>query len=412
MKHMLQRIAALVLLVAPALAAAPTQPALLTPAAPVPVVVQEMSSAQQSQVDALRDAKAAMKEAEAASLAAADDADAEAAFEAAQGAYATQLEAARTARKEAGGRSSEFGIAVFEVTGKGADGSSDAALGLVAKWTQQGKDWIVSEGPGMAVNLAIFLIILLVFRMLARFAGSLTRKALSSDRLKATDLLKRFLIGVVQKIVFFTGLIIALEQIGVPVAPLLAGVGVVGFVIGFALQDTLSNFASGVMILLYRPYDVGDFINAAGEAGSVSAMSLVSTTITTPDNQLLILPNSSIWGGVIRNVTAQATRRVDMTIGVSYDADLDRTGEVLMEVVTAHAKVMKDPAPVIKVVNLGDNSVDFVVRPWCKTSDYWDVFFDLNKQIKQRLDKEGIGIPYPQRDLHLVSVGEGVKLGS
>lgn len=409
MKHLLQRLAALVLLVAPALAVAPTQPTL--PAAPAPVVVaQDMTSAQQKQIDALQEAKDAMKTAEEASLAAPDDADAKAAYEAAKEAYDAQLESARAMRES---RSSEYGLALFEITGMaGEDGSADAALGLVAKWTQQGKDWLVNEGPGMAVNLVIFLVILIVFKVLAGIAGSIVRKALSSNRVKATDLLKRFLVGVVQKIVFFTGLIIALDQIGIPVAPLLAGVGVVGFVIGFALQDTLSNFASGVMILLYRPYDVGDFINAAGEAGSVSAMSLVSTTITTPDNQLLILPNSSIWGGVIRNVTAQATRRVDMTIGVSYDADLDKTGDVLMDVVTAHEKVLKDPAPVVKVVNLGDNSVDFVVRPWSKTSDYWDVYFDLHKQIKQRLDQEGIGIPYPQRDLHLVSMPEGVKLGS
>jgi len=411
MKHLLQRLAALVLLVAPALAVAPTQPTL--PAAPAPVVVQDLSSSEQAQIDALAAAKKTKKEAEAAALADGGNADLKTAAEEAKAAYEALLEEARATRDASGGKEAAFGTALYEVSADAKnDGSVKGSLGLVAKWTQQGKDWLVNEGPGMAVNLVIFLVILLVFKVLAGIAGSIVRKALSSNRVKATDLLKRFLVGVVQKIVFFTGLVIALEQVGVPVAPLLAGVGVVGFVIGFALQDTLSNFASGVMILLYRPFDVGDFINAAGEAGSVSAMSLVSTTITTPDNQLLILPNSSIWGGVIRNVTAQDTRRVDMTVGVSYDADLDQTGDVLMEVVTAHEKVMKDPAPVIKVVNLGDNSVDFVVRPWCKTSDYWDVFFDLNKQIKQRLDKEGIGIPYPQRDLHLVSVGEGVKLGS
>ncbi|MHC5025045.1 MAG: mechanosensitive ion channel family protein, partial [Planctomycetota bacterium] len=181
-----------------------------------------------------------------------------------------------------------------------------------------------------------------------------------------------------------------------------AGIGVVGFVIGFALQDTLGNFASGIMILLYRPYDVGDVITTSAGTGKVSAMSLVSTTFHTPDNQKTIVPNSAIWGGTITNITAMPTRRVDMVVGVSYSDDLDKTAEVLTEIVTSHPKVHEDPAPVIRVSNLGDSSVDFVVRPWCNTADYWDVKFDLNKQIKQRLDTEGISIPFPQRDVHLL----------
>ena len=141
-------------------------------------------------------------------------------------------------------------------------------------------------------------------------------------------------------------------------------------------------------------------------------MSLVSTTILTPDNQKLIIPNSSIWGGTIRNITAQSTRRVDMMIGVGYGDDLDKTQEVLMEVISAHELVLKDPAPVVKVTNLGESSVDFAVRPWSKTGDYWDVYWDLTKTIKQRLDKEGISIPFPQRDLHLVEIPEELKQSS
>ena len=272
----------------------------------------------------------------------------------------------------------------------------------IAMWTDKGIEWALLGGQALLVLVIGWIV-----------SNMFYSRTVAMIQARGLDLaLGRFLAQMVRWSILGATIIAALGIVGVEVMGLMAVFASAGVAVGLALQGNLSNFASGVMILLYRPFDVGDFINAAGEAGSVSAMSLVSTTITTPDNQLLILPNSSIWGGVIRNVTAQDTRRVDMTVGVSYDADLDQTGDVLMEVVTAHEKVMKDPAPVIKVVNLGDNSVDFVVRPWCKTSDYWDVFFDLNKQIKQRLDKEGIGIPYPQRDLHLVSVGEGVKLGS
>jgi len=197
------------------------------------------------------------------------------------------------------------------------------------------------------------------------------------------------------------GVIIALDYVGIPMGPLLAGIGVLGFVIGFALQDTLGNFASGVMILLYRPYDIGDVIDAGGTKGKVEAMSLVSTTLVTPDNQIVVIPNNAIWGSTITNVTARATRRVDMTFGCGYGDDLDKAEQMITDVVTSHPLVLADPAPMIRIGNLGDSSVDFVVRPWCKTSDYWDVFFDLNKQLKQRADQDGIEIPFPQRDVHI-----------
>lgn len=409
MNHHIRRLVALLLvLTAVAVPAAPASPSL----AGTPVVAAQLDASQRGALDALRAAVEASEAAEAAMLAAPGDADMKAAYEQAGRDLQASLEAARALREAAGGRSSEYGQALFEISGLAEDGSAEAALGLVQRWTEQTREWVVNQGPGVIVRLLVFLVILAVFKTLASIAGGVVRKALSTSKVEASDLLKRFFVGLAQKVVFFTGLIIALEQIGVPVAPLLAGVGVVGFIVGFALQDTLANFAAGVMILLYRPYDIGQFISAAGESGTVRDMNLVSTTITTPDNQVLILPNSSIWGGVIRNVTRQDTRRVDMTIGVSYDADLDRTIEVISEVVNAHEKVLEDPAPVIRVVALGESSVDLVVRPWAKTSDYWDVHFDLHKQIKERLDAEGIGIPFPQRDLRVVSVPAGLQNGA
>ena len=251
----------------------------------------------------------------------------------------------------------------------------------------------------------MFLAILLVFKILAGIAGRITEKALSTSKLQVSNLLKSFFSNVVSKTVFLVGLLIAISSIGVSIGPLLAGVGVLGFVIGFALQDTLSNFAAGVMILLYRPYDVGDVVSAGGVTGKVEAMSLVSTTILTPDNQVMIVPNGSIWGGVIQNVTHREQRRVDLVAGIGYEDDIEHAERVLNEIVTGHEKVLSDPAPVIKLHELADSSVNFVVRPWCKTSDYWDVYWDVTRQIKLRFDEEGISIPYPQQDVHVHPAG-------
>jgi small conductance mechanosensitive channel len=182
---------------------------------------------------------------------------------------------------------------------------------------------------------------------------------------------------------------------------LLAGLGVVGFIVGFALQDTLANFASGVMILLYRPYDVGDLIEAAGAFGKVSDMSLVSTTILTLDHQTLVIPNNKIWGDVIKNVTAQRERRVDMVFGIAYSDDIPHAERVLQEILADCDLVLDEPEALVKLHNLGESSVDFVVRPWVKTDDYWDAYWYVTREVKIRFDAEGISIPFPQRDVHL-----------
>lgn len=197
------------------------------------------------------------------------------------------------------------------------------------------------------------------------------------------------------------GILVALSQVGVSLGPALAGLGVAGFIVGFALQDTLGNFAAGGMILFYRPYDVDDFVEVAGAIGLVKKMSLVSTTINTFDNQTLIIPNSKIWGDVIKNVTAQRTRRVDLEFGISYSDDIEKTERILREVLESHEKVLKEPAPNIRLHNLGDSSVNFIVRPWTKTPDYWEVYWDITREVKMRFDREGISIPFPQRDVHI-----------
>ena len=209
------------------------------------------------------------------------------------------------------------------------------------------------------------------------------------------------LVSVVSKVVMILGLLIALSQIGVEVAPLLTGLGIAGFIAGFALQDSLSNFAAGMMILFYRPFDVGDVIEAGGAFGKVSDMSLVSTTILSFDNQKLIVPNRKIWGDVIKNVTSESTRRVDLTFRISYGDDIERAERVLQEIVERNEHVLDDSEPIIRLHKLGDSSVEFVVRPWARRANYWDVYWDITRSVKKRFDEEGISIPFPQRDVHV-----------
>lgn len=196
------------------------------------------------------------------------------------------------------------------------------------------------------------------------------------------------------------GVLIALSQIGISVGPVLAGLGVAGFVLGFALQDSLSNFASGVMILIYRPFDVSDIVEVGDVFGRVEGMSLVNTTVLTFDNQTLIVPNSKVWGDVIKNVTAQHERRVDMMFGISYEDDIQRAEEILCDILASHDKVLDEPEPIVRLHELADSSVNFVVRPWVARDDYWPVYWDVTRAVKLRFDEAGVTIPFPQRELH------------
>ena len=297
---------------------------------------------------------------------------------------------------------------LFEVTGEITTGlfSREVIAGLFKGWAESAFDWLAHNGPTVILRIVLFGLILFVFRILAKIARKIVKKAIESSGLAVSTLLERTALSVTGSLVWIFGLLVALSQLGFQVGPLLAGLGVVGFIVGFALQDTLSNFASGVMILLYRPFDVGDLIETAGAIGKVEDMTLVSTTILTVDHQTLVIPNSMIWGNVIKNVTAQTKRRVDMVFGIGYADDIPHAERVLGEILTAHEKVLEDPEPVVKLHNLGDSSVDFVVRPWVATDDYWDVYWDVTREVKMRFDAEGISIPFPQRDVHVFQESE------
>jgi small conductance mechanosensitive channel len=201
--------------------------------------------------------------------------------------------------------------------------------------------------------------------------------------------------------VLFIGFFVGLSALEVNIGPVLAIIGAAGFVIAFALQNSLSNFASGILMLLYRPFDVSDVINVAGVLGKVESMNLLSTQMRTPDNQLVIVPNNSVWGDVITNITGITQRRVDLVFGIGYGDDIDKAQRILEEIVNAHALVLEEPKAIVKLHQLADSSVNFVCRPWVKPENYWDVYWDITREVKRRFDAEGVSIPFPQTDVHL-----------
>jgi small conductance mechanosensitive channel len=275
--------------------------------------------------------------------------------------------------------------------------------GIVSDWSASMANNVKSKGPQLLFQLMIVALILFVFSKLGRLAQALTKRGMKSSKVRVSKLFTDMIIATVKNLVVFLGILIALSQLGISLGPLLTGLGIAGFIVGFALQDTLSNFASGMMILLYRPFDVGDFVTAGGVTGKVGHMSLVNTTFKTIDNQVLIVPNNLIWQSVITNVTAQRLRRVDLTFGVAYSDDIEKVERVLAEIVAEHELILDEPEPMIKLHELADSSVNFVCRPWVKTDDYWDVYWDLLRTVKLRFDAEGITIPFPQREIHAAS---------
>lgn len=281
---------------------------------------------------------------------------------------------------------------------------SEVITVLIKDWWLTSKFAIQENTLSFLIKAFVFILVILVFKYLAKLASRVIERSLNSNRVKASVLLKSMLVSITSKLILILGVLVALSQLGISLAPILAGLGVVGFIVGFALQDTLGNFAAGVMILFYRPYDVGDAVEVGGVAGKVKHMSIVNTTILTFDNQTLILPNSKIWGDVIKNITAQTVRRVDMTFGIGYSDDIAHAERVLNDIVSSHAKVLESPETKIKLHTLGESSVDFIVRPWVNTEDYWEVYWDITREVKIRFDAEGISIPFPQRDIHVHQV--------
>lgn len=265
----------------------------------------------------------------------------------------------------------------------------------VSQLLDMGKELVITYGIKVLAAIAIFII----GKMVANWVRKLVVKVM-----KKADV-DQIIIGFTSSIAYIAMLafvvVAALGQLGIQTTSFIAILGAAGLAIGLALQGSLANFAAGFLMIIFRPFKVGDVVEAAGVTGKVNAIHIFTTTLTTPDNKTIIIPNAKLGGDNIINYSTQATRRVDLTVGVSYDADLKEVRAILEDIVSKDERILSDPAHQIAVAELADNSVNFVVRVWVESADYWDVFFDATESVKLRLDQAGIGIPYPQRDVHV-----------
>jgi small conductance mechanosensitive channel len=250
-----------------------------------------------------------------------------------------------------------------------------------------------------ALKVVGAIVLFAIGRMIAGWGRRGARAVLERGQTDPT--LVPFVAGLVYYLLLAFVVIAVLGLVGIQTASLVAVVGAAGLAVGLALQGTLSNFASGVLLLVFRPFKVGDYIEAAGVAGSVRSVSMFTTALSTPDNVAIVVPNSAIWGQVIKNYAAHETRRVDLVVGIGYGDDIDVAISTINRVLGAEGRVLADPAPTVAVSELGDSSVNLVVRPWCRREDYWNVRFGLTRQMKEALEKAGCSIPFPQRDVHL-----------
>ncbi len=266
-------------------------------------------------------------------------------------------------------------------------------------------EWLRGYGPNVLAAFVIFV----VGWAAAKIVRGFLRRALS--RANFDETLSVFLSRLAYILSLAFVVVVTIQKLGVDTTSFAAVMAAGGLAIGLALQGSLSNFASGVMLIALRPFKVGDFVEVGGVSGSVAAIAVFATELLTGDNKKILIPNSAIASGTITNYSAKDTRRLDLVVGVGYDADLRQARKVLENILANEQRILETPAPLVAVSNLGESSVDFVVRPWVKAGDFWPVKFDLNERIKLRLDDEGINIPFPQRDIHVHQVGES-KLAS
>ena len=268
-----------------------------------------------------------------------------------------------------------------------------------------GFDWnqilnfMKTQGVDLAINVAIAVVIFYVGKLAVGLLVRGMRKVMQRQEVDKT--LETFVSNLVRMVLMVVVIIAAIGQVGIQTTSFIAIFGAAGLAVGLALQGSLSNFASGVLIVMFRPYKVGDFVEAAGIAGVVEQVQILTTVLRTGDNKQIIVPNGQIMDSIITNYSAKDTRRVDMVVGVSYEDDLDKVRATIDELIAADERILSDPAPTVAVSELADSSVNFVVRPWVKSADYWGVMFDLTEAIKKRFDKEGISFPFPQQDVHL-----------
>jgi small conductance mechanosensitive channel len=271
-------------------------------------------------------------------------------------------------------------------------------LSQAEQWLTNNSDLFIQYG----VNIISALIILFIGNLIVKAVANSVAKVLQKKKMDRAVV--EFIHGLVRYLLFVIVLIAALGRLGVQTASVVAVIGAAGLAVGLALQGSLSNFAAGVLIVAFRPFKSGDYVEIGGVAGSVDSIQIFQTVLTTPDNKMVVVPNGSVIGSPITNYSRHDTRRIDLMIGVSYGADLQKTKELLAKICESDERVLKEPGVQVGVHTLADSSVNFVVRPWVSTAEYWNVYFDLMQAIKEGLDKEGIEIPFPQMDVHMNKV--------
>ena len=262
--------------------------------------------------------------------------------------------------------------------------------------------WLAENGASFVVSLLVVTLLMIVGTRAIRMVTFSTRKTLQrSGRVNA--LLETFICSVVHKSCWALLMMIVIQRLGINIAPLIAGLGVTGFILGFAFQESLGNLAAGMMIALNQPFKVGDYVSAGGVEGSVQELNMMAATLTTADYKKVMVPNKVIWGTAITNYTAMDRRRVEIAVGIAYGADIGKARRVALEVMHANPLVLRTPEPISEVLSLSDSTVNLVLRPWAKPGDYWTVFFAVNQAIKEAFEKNAVEIPFPQMEVRLKS---------
>jgi small conductance mechanosensitive channel len=280
---------------------------------------------------------------------------------------------------------------------------------VLAEEVSQGREfvdialrWLTENGISFVVNVLVALLLLAIGMVVIRVLTRTTQKALGrSGRVNA--LLQNFLCSVVNKTAWVLLLMIVIQRLGVNIAPLIAGLGVTGFILGFAFQESLGNLAAGMMIAINQPFQIGDYVTVGTISGTVRELNMMAATLFTADNIKVLVPNKVIWGAPITNYTATDKRRIQIAVNIAYGADISKAKRVALDVLRADPRVLDDPAPIAEVIAMGDSAVNLVLRPWTTPSDYWATFFALNQAVKEAFDREGVKIPLPQMDIRVKS---------
>jgi small conductance mechanosensitive channel len=264
--------------------------------------------------------------------------------------------------------------------------------------------WLAENGASFVVNVLVAVLLLLLGSHVIRLMTRATHKALLKTG-RVNTLLQNFLCSVVNKVGWVLLAMVVVQRLGVNIAPLIAGLGVTGFILGFAFQETLGNLASGMMIAINQPFKVGDYValGSGGIEGAVLELNMMAATLATGDNKKVVVPNKVVWGSAITNYTALDKRRVDMTISIAYGAEIGKAKRIALEVMRTHPLVLADPAPIAEVLSMGDSAVNLALRPWAKPTDYWTVLFAVNQAVKEAFETNGVEIPFPQLEVRMKS---------